>query len=201
MEDLWCFNEEKVVRAIFASEVPVVSAVGHEIDVTLADFVADVRAATPTEAAERLVPSSEECLGKLATLQKRLVASLQSQAMHGRARWNALAQRRIFRRPLDQIHEWMELVDELEGRALRAAQQLRRQAEDRLASYTAQLESLSPLRVLARGYSVTMRADNRSVVRDAALLRIGDQITTRLESGMVVSRVEGHQGARSGKQN
>ena len=74
------FNDEKVVRAIFASEIPVVSAVGHEIDVTLADFVADVRAATPTEAAERLVPSSEELLTRLIDLRQRLVASLRSRA-------------------------------------------------------------------------------------------------------------------------
>lgn len=201
MEDLWCFNEEKVVRAIFASEVPVVSAVGHEIDVTLADFVADIRAATPTEAAERLVPSSEECMAKLATFQKRLVASLRSQAMHGRARWNALAQRRIFRRPFDQVHEWMERVDELEGRASRAAQQLHRQAEDRLAGLTGQLESLSPLGVLARGYSVTTRVNNGSVVRDAALLKTGDQIKTRFAAGTVVSRVEGPEGVKSANQN
>ena len=88
MEDLWCFNDERVVRAIFASEIPVVSAVGHEIDVTLADFVADVRAATPTEAAERLVPSSEELLTRLSDLRQRLVASLRSRAANGRGGGN-----------------------------------------------------------------------------------------------------------------
>ncbi len=190
MEDLWCFNEEQVVRAIFASEIPVVSAVGHEIDVTLADFAADVRVATPTEAAERLVPSSEELLTRLADLRQRLVVSLRSRAAHGRARWESSAQRRVFRRPLDRVHEWMERVDELEGRAVRSIRQLQRSATDRLNSLIDRLESLSPLGVLARGYSVTTRTDNGAVVRDATTLSIGDQITTRLASGAVVSKIE-----------
>lgn len=198
LEDLWCFNDEQVVRAIFASEIPVVSAVGHEIDVTLADFVADVRAATPTEAAERLLPSRDEFLARLAELQKRLLTGLRSRATNGRGRWESLAQRRVFRRPLDRVHEWMERVDELEGRLSRATQQRRQRATDRLASLVDRLESLSPLAVLTRGYSVTLRADTRSVVRDAATLAIGDQITTRLMTGTVISRVEHREGAWHG---
>src|SRR5688500_7115056 len=117
MEDLWCFNDEKVVRAIFASSIPVVSAVGHEIDVTLADFVADVRAATRTEAAERLVPSSDALASRLVELRQRLLASLRARAARGRACWESLAQRRAFRRPLDRVHERMEKIDELDVRS------------------------------------------------------------------------------------
>jgi exodeoxyribonuclease VII large subunit len=189
LEDLWCFNEERVVRAIFASEIPTVSAVGHEIDVTLADFAADVRAATPTEAAEKLVPSSHDLLTRLSDLRQRLVTSLRSRAAHGRARYNSVVERRVFRRPLDRVHEWMERVDDLEGRATRSALHLVRRASERLTSLVCRLESLSPLGVLARGYSVTIREG--TVVRDVSTLAIGDRLTTQLAVGTFTSRVEG----------
>lgn len=190
MEDLWCFNDEKVVRAIFASSIPVVSAVGHEIDVTLADFVADVRAATPTEAAERLVPSSDELASRLVDLRQRLLASLRARAARGRACWESLAQRRVFRRPLDRVRERMERIDELDVRSNRAVQQGIRRATDRLASFADRLESLSPLGVLARGYSVTTRLNDGATVRNASELSVGDRIRTRLSQGSVTSRIE-----------
>jgi exodeoxyribonuclease VII large subunit len=190
LEDLFCFNEEPVVRAIFASEIPVVSAVGHEIDVTLSDLVADIRAATPTEAAERLVPSSEELLGRLASQRQRLITALRAKAERSRARWETLAQRRVFRRPLDRVRERMERTDEWEERAGRAIRRRWELAGERLASLVDRLESLSPLAVLARGYSMTVRRDDGSVVRDASSLAIGDRIATRLASGSVVSHIE-----------
>ncbi len=190
MEDLWCFNEERVVRAIFASHIPVVSAIGHEIDVTLSDLVADVRALTPTEAAQRVVPSSPEIAASLQHFYSRLQASLGSVAATARARLQSLAQRRVFQKPLDQVREWERRLDELQARAARATQQSLRESRQQVQGKASQLESLSPLAVLARGYSVTLRARDGTVVRDVAALKVGDLLRTRYAIGQTESRVE-----------
>jgi exodeoxyribonuclease VII large subunit len=190
LEDLWCFNEEQVVRAIFASRLPVLTAIGHEIDVTLADLVADVRALTPTEAAQRIVPSLDEVRGGLDRLRLRLAASLRGRALQGRARLEAAYRHRVFRRPLDRIRESMERVDELGLRSSRAMQRRQAHAQERVSALAARLESLSPLSVLARGYSVTLRTDNGQVVTDVRQLATGDLLTTRFRRGSVTSRIE-----------
>ncbi len=189
IEDLWCFNEEPVVRAIFASRVPVVSAVGHEVDVTLADLVADVRALTPTEAAERVVPSAAELREQLAACARRMKSSLLNQLTNARRHLQLLASRRVFTSPLDRIRDRARRLDELSQGMDQAIQRRAHRNRDRLLALAARLESLSPLRVLSRGYSVTQRLDG-SVIRDAAVLQVGEQIRTRLDSGEVISRVE-----------
>jgi exodeoxyribonuclease VII large subunit len=190
IEDLWCFNEELVVRAIFASEIPIISAVGHEIDVTLADLVADVRALTPSEAAERVVPSAEEMRGQLANYRERLTASLGARVRHARTRLQNLAERRIFRRPHDALQELSRRVDELESRATRAVWRQLTRSKERTGALAAQLEGLSPLGVLSRGYSVTTRADDGVIVTDASQLKPGERILSRLARGQIISRVE-----------
>jgi exodeoxyribonuclease VII large subunit len=189
VEDLGCFNDERVARAIFASSIPVVSAVGHEIDVTLADLVADVRALTPSEAAERIVPAVDELKLGLTKLAQRLGGALRTQAASARHRLHALAARPVLRRPFDLIHDRAQQLDELTDRARRAAWRRLEQARRQTASLTAHLESLSPLGVLARGYSVTMR-ENGQVVRGATDLVTGERLKTRLAQGEVFSRVE-----------
>ena len=189
LEDLWCFNEEPVVRAIFASQIPVVSAVGHEIDVTLSDLVADVRALTPSEAAERVVPSAEEMNARLSSLRQRLANALRARFAEARSRLDALAQRRVLRRPWDRVHELSRKTDELELRARHAIRRQVRTARDRLTGLAAHLESLSPLAVLARGYSLTERTADGTLVRDASQLGVGQEITTRFARGQTVSRV------------
>ena len=190
LEDLWAFNEEPVVRAIFASEIPVVSAIGHEIDVTLADLVADVRALTPTEAGERVAPSRDELRSAVRQLGTRLVGGLRRRAAEARLRLDNLSQRRCLRRPFDRIQELKRRVDELDMRAVAAARRAIRRSHDRILSMAAQLESLSPLAVLTRGYSVTVRAEDRRLLVDAADVRAGELIETRLRTGAIVSRVE-----------
>ena len=190
LEDLWCFNEESVVRAIFASRIPVVSAVGHEIDVTLSDLVADVRALTPSEAAERVVPSADELRAGLEQTRKRLAAGLRNRLANSRARLDALAQHRLFRRPFDRVREMARGLDDLEARASRAIRQHASRARDRLLALAGRLESLSPLAVLQRGYSVTQRAADAEVVRDAASLAVGERIVSRFAAGQVTSCVE-----------
>ena len=185
LEDLWAFNEEVVVRAVFASRVPVVSAVGHEIDVTLSDLVADVRALTPSEAAERVVPSTEEVSALLARQQQRLLVALRTRAAASRARLEGLAASRVFRRPLERVQLHSRHLDELTGRLARAVRNRSTMARRLIESKALQLDSHSPLGVLGRGYSVTTRASDGALVRQLADASIGETIVTRLSNGEV----------------
>jgi exodeoxyribonuclease VII large subunit len=190
LEDLWAFNEEVMVRAVYASRIPVISAVGHEIDVTLSDLAADVRALTPSEAAELVAPSAEDLAAGLQQIQKRLAAALRSRAASGRSQLNALARHHAFRRPYQRLHDLARRLDELESCAVRAMRHRLRSARQRIDAAAGQLQSLSPLAVLSRGYSLTQRTADGHVVRDAAELSAGEQITTRLAHGQAISRVE-----------
>lgn len=190
LEDLWAFNEEVLVRAMVASKIPVVTGVGHEIDVTLADLAADVRALTPTHAATVLAPTKEELLQEIQGYQKRIWTCLQHQLARARARWEALAATRVFRRPWERLHMVSQKVDEY---AVLLSQQFRRrlqEASQKVRILAAQLESLSPLAVLARGYSMTWRKADGRLVRNAAQLQPGDELLTRFHQGQATSRVE-----------
>jgi exodeoxyribonuclease VII large subunit len=190
LEDLWAFNEEVVVRAIHASRIPVVSAVGHEIDVTLSDLVADVRALTPSEAAERIVPLAEEILAYLDAQQQRLSTALKSRAAGARARLEALSACRAFRRPLERTQLLSRSLDELQARARRAIQRRLELARRSLDARSGQLDSLSPLGVLARGYSLTTRLDDDRLVRSGNDVSAGDRVRTRLRDAELLCRVE-----------
>src|SRR6476620_8961410 len=155
LEDLWSFNEEPVVRAIAASKIPTVSAVGHEIDVTLADLAADVRALTPSEAAERIVPAAEEITARIGAFQQRLRHAAHRRVMWLRARCDGIASQRPFRRPFDLIHDRSRQLDELSVHANAAIGRLLRDYESRMATMAGKVGSLSPLAVLARGYTIT----------------------------------------------
>lgn len=189
LEDLWAFNEEVVVRAIFASRLPVVSAVGHEIDVTLSDLVADVRALTPSEAAERVVPAAEEIQQLLGQHQRRLVAALRGRAAMARSRLDAVASSASFRRPAQRVHELAQRLDELAVRKTRAMQHRTKFLRGRLDAMRNQLESLSPTAVLQRGYSITRTEDGNEVIRDADRLTKGQALVTQLSKGAVRSVV------------
>src|SRR5205807_678720 len=152
-EDLWAFNAECVARAIFASRIPVVSGVGHEDDLTIADLVADCRALTPSEAAERVVPNEAEVLEWLAGLETRFRGLLLGAVEVARTRLEELARRSCFRRPLERLREEERRLDDLEARLGRAVQQRLLQARQQLEGQAARLEALSPLQVLQRGYS------------------------------------------------
>jgi len=190
LEDLWAFNEEIVVRAIHASRIPVVSAVGHEIDVTLSDLVADVRALTPTDAAQRVVPALADVMAALQEVSRRLQHALRTRCAAARTRLEAVSTRRPLRRPFDLVHDLSRRADELDARLRRAPRQQLQLSQQRIKSLGARLDSLSPLAVLARGYSVTMRVADTKIVRDAAQLDDGEQIVTRFFQGETVSRVE-----------
>lgn len=190
LEDLWAFNEEVVVRAIFNSRVPVVSAVGHEIDVTLSDLVADVRALTPSEAAERVAPAFDELFAYLQQTQSRLAQALRTRASTSRAQVDRLAAARCFRRPLERLQLLARALDELSARADRSIKVRLERAEALTVHLAAHLESLSPLAVLGRGYSLTHRLVDGQLLRSASGVTVGDQLRTRLAKGEIISRAE-----------
>ena len=190
LEDLWAFNEEIVARAIHACRIPVVSAVGHEIDVTVADLVADVRALTPSEAGELVVPNRIEMHAELLRLEQHLAQSLRSQAATARARLDMLASRRVLTRPAERLHDLARQIDEMELRARRAIGNRLKLARQQLATAGGRLDALSPLKVLERGYSVTRRLPSGEVVRSFEQAQPGDVLETLLQTGRLKSRVE-----------
>lgn len=189
-QDLAAFNEECVAHAIFRSRIPVVSAVGHEVDLSIADLVADRRALTPSEAAEIVTPNREDLLRTVNDLRGRMRSRVAARVEWVRDKLRDLAERRVFRLPLDALRERERLLDELGQRLGRAKTQKLQRLRDRLAAQAAQLETLSPLNVLARGYSLTRRADDGSVVRSPDQTQPGDVLLTRLQHGTIRSRVE-----------
>ncbi|MFN4258118.1 MAG: exodeoxyribonuclease VII large subunit [Gemmataceae bacterium] len=190
LEDLWAFNEMPVAQAIHESRVPIVSAVGHEVDVTIADLVADVRALTPSEAATRVVPDLREMTQGLTELHRALTDSLRQRLAQARWQLDDLAQRRVFRLPLERIHAEEQRLDDWAQRLQRALRQRLQRAQTLLEAAAGRLQTLSPLNVLARGYSLTRREADRVVIRDAEQVKLGDRLVTTVQHGQIVSRVE-----------
>ncbi len=190
LEDLWAFNEEILVRAVYASRLPVVSGVGHEVDVTLTDMVADVRALTPSDAALRVVPEQVELSQLLAAYRYRLSSSLRRKAESARARLERAAMCRILRKPHELVRSRAQRLDELEAAISRAARQRLVSAQTNYELLVRRLEGLSPLAVLARGYSVTLVAGKTEPLRNADRLEVGQRLQTRFSRGEVLSRIE-----------
>jgi len=190
VEDLWAFNAECIAHAIFESRIPVVSAVGHEIDLTIADLVADCRALTPSEAAERVVPDRAELVQGLCHIQERMRYLLLQRLDGCKNRLDGLAERRALRLPLERVRELERRLDEGGERLHRAANQRLEQLRERLQGQAARLETLSPLNVLGRGYSLTRREADRAVIRSPDQLRPGERLVTDVAQGRIVSRVE-----------
>ncbi|MDB5389717.1 MAG: xseA [Planctomycetaceae bacterium] len=190
LEDLWPFNEEIVARAIHACPLPVISAVGHEIDVSISDLVADRRALTPSEAGELVVPQQDEIRAELGNLRQRLTQALQTKASRARMQLESLANRRAFTHPAERLHAQQQRLDELTERAVRALKNRLATARQRTQAMASQLDALSPLNVVKRGYTLTFEAGQRTPLRAASQLHIGDRIDTYLTTGRVTSRVE-----------
>ena len=191
LEDLWAFNEEVVARAIYASPVPIISAVGHEIDVTIADFVADARAPTPTAAAEMVVPRQGDLLDQVDVLEQQLLRAMQLKLDMARENCRALAKR--LADPGRNLRENQQRLDELFEYLVRRFQDRLRLMKDRLAQGSGQLGALSPLAVLDRGYSITHKMPEETIVKDAAALTSGDQVRITFARGKSLCRVEEHE--------
>ncbi|GIW71561.1 MAG: exodeoxyribonuclease 7 large subunit [Planctomycetota bacterium] len=188
-EDLWAFNDEGVARAIAASRAPVISSVGHAIDTTIADLVADRRALTPTEAAELATPVLHEVLADLEGVRRRLGRALLGTAGRARERLQALARRWGLREPLERVRRLGRQLDETAQRLERAGSRERERRQAQLGRLAERLQALSPLAVLARGYSITLRETDGQPVRDASILVPGERLRTLVEQGEIVSEV------------
>ena len=210
LEDLWCFNEEVVARAIAASAIPVISAVGHETDFTIADFVADVRAPTPSAAAEIVVGRKDEFLDSLGHYAQGMSRLLRQGVLEARSRFNAVARSYVFREPGNAARVYRQRLDRLQAQArhalerrfrdgqqqvddhaVRLAHALRLQfgeRSQRLRGLERELAAYNPLAVLQRGYSITFNARGMAV-RSVAEVSPGDVVRTRLGKGEFSSEV------------
>jgi exodeoxyribonuclease VII large subunit len=187
IEELWAFNDEGVARAVAASDIPVISAVGHETDFTICDFVADLRAPTPSAAAELAVPDSSELLHRVAVLNASAVRALQNGLEKRQTGLRRLAERRCLTSPLYPVEERMMRVDTLVKRFTTAASLTLTRADRRLSTAAGKLHALSPLQVLSRGYAVVRHGE--AVVESVHQLSEGDALDVRVCDGTIQCRV------------
>lgn len=188
IEDLWAFNDERVARAIYASEIPVISAVGHEPDVTIADYVADARASTPSNAAEIAVPEQNDIRARLDALERRMSKTQTARIEMLRSRLSALEGKRVLRDPMAFLADKRLLLDYTQKNLASLAERQVAQRQQRFAALCASLDAMSPLRVLARGYAVARTADG-TVLRSAREVSAGDTVGVMLGQGSLVCTV------------
>ena len=188
LEDLWAFNEEVVARAIYAAPVPVISAVGHEVDFTIADFVADHRAPTPTAAAEMVVSRREDLIEHVRVLGGRFLRCIQGKIEIERDALRSLARR--LSDPSRKLRENQMLLDELTVSLWRRFQDRLVRLRQRLAHGSERLGGLSPLAVLERGYSIAHKVPEGSIVKDSAAIAVGDRLRISFARGKALCTVE-----------
>lgn len=188
IEELWAFNEEVVAKAIYSSRIPVVSAVGHETDFTIADFVADVRAATPTAAAEIVVPDQRELQQFLAMARSRMTAVMTAKLEHNRRYVERIASAREFTRPSQRFDQHRQMLDNLASRLENRLSYLMQSYTAKLDFLAGKLGALNPEAVLARGFAICLDENGR-VVRDARQLAAEDLLRIRLQQGNADARV------------
>lgn len=189
MEDLWAFNEEIVARAIFDSEIPVISAVGHEPDVTIADFVADLRAATPSNAAELAVPDQNEVYAALLHDRSRLEESMAHRLSRNRQALERLARSRTMTDPASYFRDKRLLLDYQSRRLSHGLERSMAGQREQLAQLAAALDAMSPLKVLGRGYAIAQKRDGQ-VLSSVEQTAPGDEFILHLSDGTLDCRVE-----------
>lgn len=184
MEDLWAFNEEVVAKAIYASEIPVISAVGHEPDVTIADFVADLRAATPSNAAELAVPDQNDIYERLYRLSDRFSQATSRRLTRERQRLEYLSRSRALQSPLNYIQDRRVLLDYQRDRLAHGLTAALGRERARFARLAAALDAMSPLKVLGRGYAIAQKEDG-DVVRSVKDVTPGERLVLRVSDGNI----------------
>ena len=189
LEDLWAFNDERVARAIFASDIPVISAVGHEPDVTIADFVADLRAATPSNAAELAVPEISETRDALQSADIRVRQAINRELKSRRQRLVELSCKRVLQSPKYYIDDKRLMLDRSQDRLCSAMQKRVFTNREKYARLAASLDAMSPLKVLGRGYAIARR-ENGMVIKTASDVSAGDRVTVRLKKDEINCVVE-----------
>jgi exodeoxyribonuclease VII large subunit len=190
MEDLWCFNDEALVRAVAASHVPVIAAVGHETDFTLTEFAADLRAPTPSAAAEMAVPDRAELRQRLHAMGERLRAGLVGRTERARLRLEALGSRAALRRPLDMLVPRAQRTDDAWERLARAERANLQAFRARCEGPGAKLEALSPGATMARGYAVCTLGEDGRVLRSIGDVDAGDPVRILLPDGRLEATVD-----------
>ena len=188
LEDLWPFNEEAVARAIYDSDLPIISAVGHEVDFTIADFVADLRAPTPSAAAELAVPDYVQLKQQILQWRQRIAQLLKTRIFHARNRVQDLARSYGLKRPEDLIHQYAVQVDELDAALSRFLKLKINKHNELIKQLHLRLNNLNPQKVLERGYSISYI--NGRIVRDVSRIKARDELETRLANGRVLSTVK-----------
>jgi exodeoxyribonuclease VII large subunit len=190
LEDLWPFNEEVVARAIYGSRKPVISAVGHEVDYTIADYVADCRAPTPSAAAE-IVVQERTALGKrILDDRQRLERSMNSLLDLHAGRLREMDPQRLYRRLEDRLDQTAQYLDERRRDLANSFDRIVRDGQDALRRLTAQVHALSPLAHLARGFALCQRHEDGTPVRRAAQLRPGDRVDLTFSEGGATAQIE-----------
>ena len=189
LEDLWAFNEEIVARSIYNSRIPIISAVGHEIDVTIADLVADKRALTPSEAGELVVPRKDLLNEKIEKFKARLLQSLTGKLRLSKQKLVRIANSYAMRQPFDRLNRWQQRLDECAQRLNLNVTHALNTEREKLSGIAGKLESLSPLNVLKRGYTITTRREDNKPLRDIKDLSKGDNIKTNLSKGSIISEI------------
>ena len=189
IEDLWAFNDERVARAIFASEIPVISAVGHEPDVTIADFVADKRASTPSNAAELAVPERRDLIKHLQSAEAAMTKSVLAGLEKASARLDNVRQKRVMQDPMATIDDRRLHLDNVQQRMGLTAQRKLSGQMQRFTRLAASLDALSPLKVLGRGFAMAQKEDG-TVLRSAAQVCLGERIEVQLGEGTLGCTVD-----------
>ena len=188
IEDLWAFNDERVAYAIYHSEIPVISAVGHEPDVTISDYVADLRAATPSNAAELAVPDQDALRQNLDAMSNAMVSSLSRQVKAARQHLKVLSASQALRSPTGYLEQRSQSVELLKNRLVATQNQNITRARQRFIAQISKLEAMSPLKVLTRGYSMA-QTQRGEVVRSINQVELGERIRIRLSDGTISATV------------
>lgn len=189
MEDLWCFNDENVARAVFASEIPVISAVGHETDFTITDFVADMRAPTPSAAAELATTPLTEQREAFHRLELRLERDISALLTSCRRRLDLLKSRPVMERPLERIYRTMMDVEETQQRLDKEMTNRLMQRAERWQYLTNRLEAVSPLAVMSRGYVMAVTSSGK-LLTSVKQVEVGDRVTLHLQDGKIETNIQ-----------
>lgn len=190
IEDLRAFNDERVAREIYQSEIPVISAVGHEPDVTISDYVADLRAATPSNAAELVTPDAQELLLQLRQMQGRMEAAMKKQTQLCRQHLEALAKTRVLQNPLNYLQDRRIALDHAQQMLALGAQRAVERKKQQFGKLAAGLDAMSPLKVLGRGY-VMAKDEKGELVTSVNQVKDGDRLIVRMQDGALKTRIEG----------
>jgi exodeoxyribonuclease VII large subunit len=190
LEDLWAFNEEIVARTIYDSEIPIISAVGHEIDFTIADFVADLRAPTPSAAAELAVKDRMELLKEISSYSRKLLTIQSNLIEYSKQRVNALVESYGMRRPMDFVVQRSQRLDDLLKTLIKSTKNSFEFKKKSLSLVLGKLNALSPLAVFERGFSLTRKLPELNVIKDASLLKVNDFIEVKFLKGKIESKVK-----------